>query len=34
VYTATGDLVLEVPAGFSVQHKLRVGDAVKVDLLK
>lgn len=34
VYTATGDLVLEVPAGFTAQHKIRVGDAVKVDLIR
>jgi uncharacterized membrane protein (UPF0127 family) len=34
VYTATGDLVLEVPAGFVGKHKVRVGDAVKVDLAK
>jgi hypothetical protein len=34
VYTATGDLVLEVPAGFAAQHKVRPGDGVKVDLLK
>jgi uncharacterized membrane protein (UPF0127 family) len=34
VYTATGDLVLEVPAGFVGQHKVRVGDPVKVDLIK
>lgn len=34
VYTATGELVLEVPAGFAEQQKLRVGDRVKVDLTK
>jgi len=34
VYTATGDLVLEVPAGFAGSHKVRVGDPVKVDLIQ
>lgn len=34
VYTATGDLVLEVPAGFAARHTIRVGDPVKVDLVK
>jgi len=34
VYTATGELVLEVPAGFAEQQKIRVGDRVKVDLTK
>jgi uncharacterized membrane protein (UPF0127 family) len=34
VYTATGDLVLEVSAGFAAQQKIRVGDRVKVDLTK
>jgi uncharacterized protein len=34
VYTATGELVLEVPAGFVEQQKIRVGDRVKVDLTK
>jgi hypothetical protein len=32
VYTATADLVLEVPAGFSGQQKIRVGDLVQVRL--
>ncbi len=32
VYTATGEAVLEVPAGFVEQHKIRVGDRVKVSL--
>ena len=32
VYTATGEAVLEVPAGFADQQKIRVGDRVKVDL--
>jgi uncharacterized membrane protein (UPF0127 family) len=30
VYTAVGDLVLEVPAGFTAKQKIRVGDPVKV----
>jgi uncharacterized membrane protein (UPF0127 family) len=30
VYTAIGDLVLEVPAGFTAKQRIRVGDAVKV----
>jgi uncharacterized membrane protein (UPF0127 family) len=34
VYTATGDLVLEVPAGFAAQQKVRVGDLVRVDIPK
>jgi len=34
VYTATADLVLEVPAGFSAREKIRVGDAVKVEIPK
>jgi uncharacterized protein len=34
VYTATGEAVLEVPAGFADQQKVRVGDRVKVDLTK
>ena len=34
VYTATGEAVLEVPAGFSDQQKVRVGDRVKVDLTR
>lgn len=32
VYTATADLVLEVPAGFAAQKKIRVGDPVTVDI--
>ncbi len=32
VYTATGEAVLEVPAGFADQQKIRVGDRVKVNL--
>ena len=32
VYTATADLVLEVPAGFSAREKIRLGDPVKVDI--
>ncbi len=34
VYTATAHLVLEVPAGFAAQEKIRVGDRVKVDLTR
>jgi hypothetical protein len=34
VYTATGEAVLEVPAGFADQQKIRVGDRVKIDLAK
>ena len=34
VYTATGELVLEAPAGFVEQQKIRVGDRVKIDLTK
>lgn len=34
VYTATGEAVLEVPAGFADRQKIRVGDRVKVDLSK
>lgn len=34
VYTATGHLVLEVPAGFTAQEKIRIGDRVKVDLTR
>jgi uncharacterized membrane protein (UPF0127 family) len=34
VYTATGEAVLEVPAGFVDREKIRVGDRVKVDLAK
>jgi hypothetical protein len=34
VYTATADLVLEVPAGFAAQEKIRVGDAVRVEIPK
>jgi uncharacterized protein len=32
VYTATGEAVLEVPAGFADEQKIRVGDRVKVAL--
>jgi uncharacterized membrane protein (UPF0127 family) len=34
VYTATADLVLEVPAGFATQQQIRVGDSVKVEIPK
>ncbi len=32
VYTATADLVLEVPAGFADREKLRVGDSAQASL--
>ena len=32
VYTATADLVLEVPAGFTEREKIRVGDSVQATL--
>jgi len=32
VYTATADLVLEVPAGFADRQKIRVGDSVQASL--
>lgn len=32
VYTATADLVLEVPAGFADRQKIRVGDPVQATL--
>ncbi len=32
VYTATADLVLEVPAGFTDRQKIRVGDSVQATL--
>ena len=32
VYTATADLVLEVPAGFTDRQRIRVGDSVQVTL--
>ena len=32
VYTATADLVLEVPAGFTDRHKIRVGDSIQATL--
>jgi hypothetical protein len=34
VYTATGEAVLEVPAGFADQQKIRVGDRVTLDLTR
>jgi uncharacterized membrane protein (UPF0127 family) len=32
VYTATADLVLEVPAGFADRQRIRVGDSVQATL--
>jgi uncharacterized membrane protein (UPF0127 family) len=32
IYTATADLVLEVPAGFADRQKIRVGDSVQASL--
>lgn len=32
IYTATADLVLEVPAGFTSQQQIRVGDKVQAVL--
>jgi len=32
VYTATADLVLEVPAGFADREKVRVGDSAQASL--
>jgi hypothetical protein len=32
VYTATADLVLEVPAGFATKEKIRVGDSARMVL--
>jgi uncharacterized membrane protein (UPF0127 family) len=32
VYTATADLVLEVPAGFTDREKIRLGDSVQATL--
>ena len=32
VYTATANLVLEVPAGFTTREKIRVGDSAKIVL--
>jgi uncharacterized membrane protein (UPF0127 family) len=32
VYTATADLVLEVPAGFADRQKIRTGDSVQATL--
>jgi len=32
VYTATADLVLEVPAGFTDRQRIRVGDSVQATL--
>jgi uncharacterized membrane protein (UPF0127 family) len=32
VYTATADLVLEVPAGFTTREKIRIGDSAKTVL--
>jgi uncharacterized protein len=34
VYSATGDMVLEVPAGFIADRKIKVGDSVKADIPK
>jgi uncharacterized membrane protein (UPF0127 family) len=34
VYTATGEMVLEVPAGFAADRKIKVGDSVRVDIPK
>jgi uncharacterized membrane protein (UPF0127 family) len=34
VYTATAELVLELPAGFTTQQRIRVGDPVKVEIPK
>ena len=34
VYTATGDMVLELPAGFTGDRKIKVGDSVKADIPK
>jgi uncharacterized membrane protein (UPF0127 family) len=32
VYTATAELVLEVPAGFVAARKIQVGDPVKAEI--
>jgi uncharacterized membrane protein (UPF0127 family) len=32
IYTATADLVLEVPGGFADRQKIRVGDSVRASL--
>ena len=32
IYTATGDLVLEVPAGFATKQQIRLGDKVQAIL--
>lgn len=32
IYTATADLVLEVPAGFTERKRIRVGDTVRTSL--
>jgi uncharacterized protein len=34
VYTATGEMVLEVPAGFAADRKIKLGDSVRVDIPK
>jgi hypothetical protein len=34
VYTATGDMVLEVPAGFTADRKIKVGDSFRADIPK
>jgi uncharacterized protein len=34
VYTATGEMVLELPAGFAADRKIKVGDSVKADIPK
>jgi uncharacterized membrane protein (UPF0127 family) len=31
-YTATADLVVEIPAGFTDRERIRVGDPVRADL--
>jgi uncharacterized membrane protein (UPF0127 family) len=32
IYTATADLVLEVPAGFADRQRVRIGDTVEATL--
>jgi hypothetical protein len=34
VYSAMAELVLEVPAGFTTQQQIRVGDPVKIEIPK